>query len=123
MQVKKVLLCCTGSVATIKLPLLIKYLKEKVESFSKDSGTDIELIIQVVMSKSAFNFCSTNQIPQDIKVYSDSDEWDLWNKRGDPVLHIELAKWADITVIAPLDANTLAKIATVSSKSCCISYL
>ena len=34
-----------------------------------------------------------------------------WTKRGDPVLHIELRRWADILVIAPLDANTLAKIA------------
>lgn len=31
--------------------------------------------------------------------------------RGDPVLHIELRKWADICLIAPLSANTLAKIA------------
>ncbi|XP_064609740.1 phosphopantothenoylcysteine decarboxylase-like [Liolophura sinensis] len=30
---------------------------------------------------------------------------------GDPVLHIELRKWADIFVISPLDANTLAKLA------------
>ena len=30
--------------------------------------------------------------------------------RGDPVLHIDLRKWADIAIIAPLDANTLAKV-------------
>lgn len=35
----------------------------------------------------------------------------MWNKRGDPVLHIELRKWANALVIAPLSANTLAKIA------------
>jgi phosphopantothenoylcysteine decarboxylase len=35
----------------------------------------------------------------------------MWKKRGDPVLHIELRKWADSLVVAPLDANTLAKIA------------
>eukprot|EP00049_Salpingoeca_infusionum_P008829 m.145895 g.145895 ORF g.145895 m.145895 type:complete len:66 (-) comp14144_c0_seq6:282-479(-) len=29
---------------------------------------------------------------------------------GDPVLHIELRKWADVFVIAPLDANTLGKL-------------
>lgn len=40
----------------------------------------------------------------------------MWSKRGDPVLHIELAKWADVFTIAPLDANTLAKIASVSLK-------
>ena len=29
---------------------------------------------------------------------------------GDPVLHIQLRDWADICVIAPLSAHTLAKI-------------
>jgi phosphopantothenoylcysteine synthetase/decarboxylase len=38
----------------------------------------------------------------------------LWKERGDPVLHIDLRKWADILVVAPLDANSLAKIAQVS---------
>lgn len=39
------------------------------------------------------------------------DEWSLWNERGDPVLHIELRRWADVFVISPLDANTMGKIA------------
>lgn len=30
---------------------------------------------------------------------------------GDPVMHIELRRWADILIIAPLSANTLAKAA------------
>ena len=30
--------------------------------------------------------------------------------KDDPVLHIELRKWADVLVIAPLSANTLAKM-------------
>lgn len=34
----------------------------------------------------------------------------MWEKRGDPVLHIELRKWANIMLIAPLSANTLAKL-------------
>ena len=32
-------------------------------------------------------------------------------KVGDPILHIELRRWADIVLIAPCSANTLAKIA------------
>ncbi len=32
-------------------------------------------------------------------------------RRGDAVLHIELRKWADVFLIAPLSANTLAKLA------------
>ena len=45
------------------------------------------------------------------KVYRDADEWSAWQGRGDPVLHIELRKWADLLVIAPLSANSLAKLA------------
>lgn len=30
---------------------------------------------------------------------------------GDPILHIELRRWADIVLIAPCSANTLSKIA------------
>lgn len=48
-----------------------------------------------------------------VEIFTDSDEWAVWSDRGDPVLHIELGKWADVFVIAPLDANTLAKIANV----------
>ncbi|XP_039346731.1 phosphopantothenoylcysteine decarboxylase isoform X2 [Mauremys reevesii] len=35
----------------------------------------------------------------------------LWKGRTDPVLHIDLRRWADLMLVAPLDANTLAKIA------------
>eukprot|EP00052_Salpingoeca_macrocollata_P011247 m.86464 g.86464 ORF g.86464 m.86464 type:complete len:153 (-) comp17964_c0_seq3:242-700(-) len=45
------------------------------------------------------------------KIHTDEDEWASWKKMGDPVLHIELRRWADIMVVAPLDANTLAKFA------------
>ena len=32
-------------------------------------------------------------------------------KIGDPILHIELRRWADVVLIAPCSANTLSKIA------------
>lgn len=50
-----------------------------------------------------------------VPIYHNRDEWIAWNKRGDPVLHIDLGKWADLLVIAPLSANSLSKIATVSA--------
>ena len=34
------------------------------------------------------------------------------------MLHIELRKWADVFAIAPLDANTLAKLAVGLSDNC-----
>lgn len=33
------------------------------------------------------------------------DEWRNWKEVGDPVLHIELRRWADLFLIAPLSAN------------------
>ena len=43
----------------------------------------------------------------------DEEEWREWRAVGDPVLHIELRRWADVMVIAPLSANTLAKVSQV----------
>jgi phosphopantothenoylcysteine decarboxylase len=56
-------------------------------------------------------------------VILDEDEWPghangLTYNRGDPVLHIELRRWADILLIAPLDANTLAKLANGLCDNC-----
>ena len=45
----------------------------------------------------------------------DESEWLSWKNKGDPVQHIELSKWADLLLIAPLSANTLAKLAHVGS--------
>ena len=52
-------------------------------------------------------------------VFLDEDEWpgDRY-QRGDSVLHIELRKWADIFAVAPLDANTLAKLAVGLCDNC-----
>jgi phosphopantothenoylcysteine decarboxylase len=38
------------------------------------------------------------------------DEWKEWEQMGDPILHIILRDWADICIIAPLSAHTLAKV-------------
>ena len=45
-----------------------------------------------------------------------------WKKMGDPVLHIELRKWADIFVIAPMDANTLAKVSSGLCDNLLVKY-
>lgn len=93
-----VLLGCTGSVASIKVPDIIKTLME--------SKREIE--VQVVTTERACHFFNKEALG--VKVHTDEDEWQMWQKRGDPVLHIELRRWADLMIIAPLDANTLAKI-------------
>lgn len=99
MEKKHLLLCCTGSVASIKIPLLIETLLKSVP----------QLDIKLVPTEHAQHFFDPKTLG--VEVCKDEDEWTLWQKRSDPVLHIELRKWADILVIAPLDANTLAKIA------------
>ncbi|KAL4005756.1 hypothetical protein ACER0C_005469 [Sarotherodon galilaeus] len=94
-----VLVGVTGSVAALKLPLLVSQLLEL-------SGVDV----RVVTTEHAKHFYNPAEVS--VKIYSDKDEWELWKQRSDPVLHIELRRWADLLVIAPLDANTLGKIAT-----------
>ncbi|KAJ0069824.1 hypothetical protein NL108_015042, partial [Boleophthalmus pectinirostris] len=64
--------------------------------------------VRVVTTEHAKHFYSAADVP--VRIYSDSDEWEMWTRRSDPVLHIELRRWAQLFVIAPLDANTLAKI-------------
>ncbi|KAJ5150562.1 Flavoprotein [Penicillium coprophilum] len=43
-------------------------------------------------------------------IYQDEDEWSPSWTRGGPVLHIELRKWAHILLVAPMSANTMAKM-------------
>ncbi|VDK42886.1 unnamed protein product [Anisakis simplex] len=91
----------SGSVASIKLPELIAELRKRCPPD--------RLVIRLMSTESAKYFISEEDVGQPI--YDDADEWNMWKKRGDPILHIELRKWADALLIAPLDANTLAKIA------------
>ncbi|NP_001187962.1 phosphopantothenoylcysteine decarboxylase [Ictalurus punctatus] len=94
-----VLLGVTGSVAALKLPLLVTQLLEI-------PGIEV----RVVTTDHATHFYKVAEVP--VRVYTDNDEWEMWKTRSDPVLHIELRRWADLLVIAPLDANTLGKIAS-----------
>lgn len=111
-QKKKILLCCTGSVATIKAIDIIQLLH---------SIGNVE--VKVIFTECATHFCDPKAIVDaGVVLYRDEDEWAAWKQRGDPVLHIELGKWADILLIAPLDANTLAKMALVSIK-CMLFFL
>jgi phosphopantothenoylcysteine decarboxylase len=97
----------TGSVATIKLPQLI----ENIVQQGRDDG--VEWTVKVVATANAMHFIETNCDKGSIQteIVTDAMEWSLWKQRNDPVLHIQLRQWADVFLIAPLDANTLAKLA------------
>lgn len=104
------LLAATGSVATIKLPNILQSLSHHRN-----------LSIRVIITQSATSFlqnqapeqpsvASLLEIPNVEAIYRDEDEWLVPWTRGASILHIELRRWADLMVIAPLSANSLAKI-------------
>jgi len=88
----------SGSVAAIKAHQIVSLLKDNLDSDSE---------VRVIATEHATHFLNGGDFDQ---LYRDSDEWSAWKGRGDPVLHIELRKWADVMLIAPLSANTLAKL-------------
>lgn len=105
------LLCATGSVATIKIPNIITAL-----------ASHPRLSIRLILTPSATHFlagqaaeqpslAAIRRLPNVEAIYTDADEWTTPWKRGGPVLHIELRRWADLLVVAPLSANSLAKMA------------
>ncbi len=104
------LLCATGSVATIKLPPIISALAHHPR-----------LSIRLILTPAASRFLAGQSAEQPTLasvaslanvdgVYTDEDEWKTPWTRSAGILHIELRRWADLMVIAPLSANSLAKI-------------
>jgi phosphopantothenoylcysteine decarboxylase len=110
----KVLVGVTGSVAAIYTPQLYADLRQAGHA------------VKIVATKSATYFFDPASIEpiapgerNKVVVILDADEWPgKLYQRGDPVLHIELRRWADILLIAPLDANTLAKLALGITDNC-----
>jgi phosphopantothenoylcysteine decarboxylase len=104
------ILAASGSVATIKLPLIIS-------SFANHSN----LSIRVILTKSAAHFlagqspeqptvASLALLPNVDSVHQDEDEWvEPWT-RDAKILHIELRRWAHLLAIVPMSANLLAKV-------------
>jgi phosphopantothenoylcysteine decarboxylase len=105
-----ILLGVTGSVAALKTPELHDTLKRPGHA------------VKVVATRPSLYFFDPVAIPRE-QLVLDDDEWPgrdagrRW-QRDDPVLHIELRRWADVLVIAPLDANTLAKLANGLADNC-----
>ncbi len=116
----KVLLGVTGSVASIKTGELFDLLVQAGHEV-KIVATQASLYFFDPALIGSKNSSHSKRDPQ--KVILDEDEWpgkDEGQKyqRADPVLHIELRRWADLLLIAPLDANTLAKLANGLADNC-----
>jgi phosphopantothenoylcysteine decarboxylase/phosphopantothenate--cysteine ligase len=97
MQGKRILLGVTGGIAAYKSPDLVRRLHER--------GAEV----QVVMTPSAGEFITamTFQAVSGRPVRSG-----LWDPAAEAAMgHIELARWADLVVVAPATADFLARLA------------
>lgn len=94
---KKILLGITGSIAAYKIPLLVRLLKK--------DGADV----RVVMTPSAKDFVTPLTLStlsgNPVLSHGFDEETGKWDS------HVELGLWADLFVVAPASANTMAKMA------------
>jgi phosphopantothenoylcysteine decarboxylase len=112
-----ILLGVTGSVAAVKTPQLYQQLKSGGHAV-KVIATDHALYF---FDPASLDGREGNRNPD--VVILDEDEWPGRDngKRfqlGEEVPHIALRRWANLLCIAPLDANTLAKLAVGLSDNC-----
>lgn len=93
---KKILLGITGSIAAYKAAYLCRlFIKEGAE-------------VKVIMTKSATAFIT----PLTLSTLSKNEvHVDFWDESQNWSSHVELGLWADVFLIAPASANTLAKMA------------
>ncbi len=104
LQGKKIIIGITGGIAAYKINYLVRDIIR--------SGAEVKIIL----TRSAEQFVSplTLSTLSKHKVYIDFyDENKTWNN------HVDLALWADLMLIAPCTANTLAKI----SRGICDNFL
>jgi phosphopantothenoylcysteine decarboxylase / phosphopantothenate---cysteine ligase len=93
----RVVVGVTGGIAAYKSPDLVRRLVER--------GADV----QVVMTRAAAEFVSPITFEA---VSSRRVRTDLWDEEAEAAMgHIELARWADVVVVAPATANFLAALA------------
>lgn len=95
----KILLCVCGSIAAYKAAVLTRLLVKQGAS------------VQVLMTHSAndfvgaLTFSTLSKKPVMTRFFDPADEGQVWNS------HVELGLWADLMIVAPATAHTLAKMA------------
>ena len=100
MQGKRILLGITGGIAAYKIAFLVRLLKK--------SGAEVKCILTPASSDfiSPLVLATLSENPVGIEF------WD--KKTGVWTNHVEYGIWADVFLIAPLTANSLAKLANGS---------
>jgi len=92
-----ILLGITGGIAAYKTPELVRQLKSQ--------GADV----QIVMTTSAEEFVTSTALQA---VSGHPIRSNLWDKEAEASMsHIELARWADVVLIAPATAEIMARLA------------
>ncbi len=93
---RRVLVAVSGSIAAVKTPLLVSALVKagaEVRCLATTSGA--ALVSPVALASLSRHRC-----------YLEADQWAPTSSRP---LHIELAEWAELTIVAPLSATSLAR--------------
>jgi phosphopantothenoylcysteine decarboxylase/phosphopantothenate--cysteine ligase len=91
-----IVLGITGGIAAYKAPDLVRRLRER--------GAEV----QIVMTASAEEFVTATALQA---VSGRPIRSNLWDKEAEAAMsHIELARWADIVLIAPATAEVMARI-------------
>ncbi len=94
---RRVLLCVCGGIAAYKAGELVRRLR--------DAGTEV----QVAMTASAQRFVDAQSFQA---VSHRTVRHSLWDAAAEAAMgHLELARWADLVIVAPATANTIAKLA------------
>jgi phosphopantothenoylcysteine decarboxylase/phosphopantothenate--cysteine ligase len=97
MQGKHILLGVTGGIAAYKSPDLVRRLRER--------GAEV----QVVMTQAAGRFVTATTFQA---VSARDVRSELWDAAAEAAMgHIELARWADLVLVAPASADFLARLA------------
>lgn len=95
---KKIIVGLTGGIACYKVPYLVRALGK--------AGAEV----RVIMTDSATKFITPLTLAATSK---NPVHTDMWAEREETAIkHIELARWADLVVIAPATANFIGKIAS-----------
>ncbi|RDU60326.1 bifunctional phosphopantothenoylcysteine decarboxylase/phosphopantothenate--cysteine ligase CoaBC [Helicobacter marmotae] len=109
---KKILICITGSIAVYKMLDCISHLYK--------CGAHIK----VIMSQEACKFVnplSFEALSRNIVLSESTQSWA--SEAGEVANHISYAKWADVVLIAPASANSIAKLACGIADSVLLSAI
>ena len=97
MHEQNIILGVTGGIAAYKAPELVRRLRERGAA------------VQVVLTDSARQFVTETSLQA---VSGQPVRQNLWDKEAEAAMgHIELARWADLVLIAPATAEFMARLA------------